>query len=246
MRYLTKLLLKLLLSTLFEYDDERMDELLHSLTAQSTTRFFKKGTALLYQSEIPRYAFIVRKGLIRAYTITSTGEERIAALHTPQDIFPLSWVYGETPNTLFYYEATTDCEVICVPKTMLLDAVAKNSQLQARLLKFVVNEYTASLIRITALEQSTAAEKIALTLYYLLIRHGIEQAKGEFVIDFKMTQSMLANLVGLTRESTAINLKLLHKKQIVSYSSFTYVVNKANLERFVGEDGFKDITLTLS
>ncbi len=59
-----------------------------------------------------------------------------------------------------------------------------------------------------------------------------------------MTQSMIASLVGLTRESTAVNLKLLKKKGIVTYSNFTYTVNKHNLERFVGEDSFKNVTLT--
>ncbi len=51
---------------------------------------------------------------------------------------------------------------------------------------------------------------------------------------------MIASLVGLTRESTAVNLKLLKKKGIVTYSNFTYTVNKENIERFVGEDSFKN------
>jgi len=220
-----------------------MDELLTAITPFATPRVVKKGATVLYQSEIPRCAFIVRKGLVRAYTITSTGEERIVSLHAKHDIFPLSWVYGETPSTLFYYEATSDCELICVPKNVLLDCVMKDASLMKMMLKFSINEYTALLLRITALEQSTAAEKIAMTLYYLLIRHGVEKKPGTFTINLKMTQSMIASLVGLTRESTAVNLKFLKKKQIVTYSNFTYVVNKSKLERFVGEDGFKDLDL---
>lgn len=220
-----------------------MDELLTALETDATTRVFKKGTTVLYQSEIPRSAFIVRKGLVRAYTITSNGEERVTTLHTKNDIFPLSWIYGETPNTLFYYEATTDCELVCIPKATLVDTIATHPVHMAALIKSTVNSYTALLIRITALEQSTAAEKIAMTLYYLVIRHGVERKPGEFTINLKMTQSMIASLVGLTRESTAVNLKLLQKKQIISYSNFTYVINKSKLERYVGEDGFKDISL---
>lgn len=220
-----------------------MEELIRAVKPHSTTRLIKKGGILLYQSEIPRYAYIVRKGLIHAYTITSAGEERIVSLHTKNDIFPLSWIYGETKNTLFYYEASSDTEVMCVSKTELLNIVTKNPELLSNVLKFTITEYTALLLRVTALEQSNAAEKIALTLYYLIIRHGIEKKPGEFTIDIKMTQSMIASLVGLTRESTAINLKLLKKKKIITYSNFIYVVNKPNLERFVGEDSFKDISL---
>ncbi len=220
-----------------------MDELLTAISAHATTRVVRKGATIVYQSEIPRSAFIVKKGLVRAYTISSSGEERIVSLHAKHDVFPMAWIYGETSSTLFYYEATSDCELICVPKDILLQNVMKSPSLLQMMLKYSVNEYTAMLLRITALEQATAAEKIAMTFYYLLVRHGVERKPGEFTINFKMTQSMIASLVGLTRESTAINIKLLQKKQIITYSNFIYIVNKPALERFVGEDGFKDLKL---
>lgn len=220
-----------------------MDELLAAITPHATSRTIKKGATLLYQSEIPRYAYIVKTGLVRAYTITSSGEERIASLHTPRDVFPLSWIYGKTPSTLFYYEAVVDTEVLCIPRARLLELIDEQPALSRHLLDFAMVEYTALLLRITALEQATAAEKIALTLYYLLIRHGVEHKPGEFTIDLKITQTMIAGLVGLTRESTAVNLNALKKKGVISYSHFTYRINKTALERYVGEDSFKDLAL---
>jgi CRP/FNR family transcriptional regulator len=220
-----------------------MDNLLHSIQSHTLTRFVKKGSILLYQGEIPRTAFIIRRGLVRVYTITTSGEERTIALHGKGDIFPLPWIFGEVTNTLFYYEALADSELVTSPKQHILDAVAADPKLTAAVLKFSINEYTALLLRITALEQSRAAEKIGLTLYYLIFRHSIEKTPGMFTIDIKMTQSMIASLVGLTRESTAVNLKLLKKKGIIQYSKFTYVIDKSKLERFVGEDTFKDLTL---
>lgn len=217
-----------------------MKELLPIVEQHGSTRFVKKGAILLYQSEVPRRAFIIKKGLVRAYAITNSGEERTIALHDDGDILPLSWVFGETSATLFYYDVLTDSELITVPKTELVMAITKNPKAMAEVLTLTMNEYTSLLLRITALEQSSAAEKIALTLYYLLFRHGKELSPGVYDIPIKMTQSMIASLVGLTRESTAVNLKLLKKKGIVSYSNFNYTVNRASLERFVGEDSFKN------
>lgn len=218
----------------------RVNPLQSLLAEHGTPRLIKKGTILLYQSEIPRHVFVIQKGLVRAYTITNSGEERIVALHDDGDILPLSWVFGETSNTLFYYETITDSRVATLPKAVLIQAANENPTLMADILKLTMNEYTSLLLRITALEQSSAAEKIALTLYYLLFRHGKETTSGVYDIQIKMTQSMIASLVGLTRESTAVNLKLLKKKQIVTYGNFNYTVNKVNLERFVGEDSFKN------
>lgn len=217
-----------------------MNELQSIIRQHASTRSVKKGTILLYQSEVPRHALIIKTGLARAYAITNSGEERIITLHGAGDIIPLSWVFGETPNTLFYYDAITDCEIMTVPKSELVQAITKNPKVMSNVLALTMNEYTSLQLRITALEQSSAAEKIALTLYYLIFRHGEETKPDIYTINIKMTQSMIASLVGLTRESTAVNLKLLKKKGIVTYGNFNYTVNKASLERFVGEDSFKD------
>jgi CRP-like cAMP-binding protein len=218
-----------------------MKELQAVVKQHGSTRFVRKGAILLYQSEVPRRAFMVKKGLIRAYAITNSGEERTIALHDEGDIIPLSWVFGETSTTLFYYDALVDSEVIAIPKEELVQAIKKSPETMSEVLTIAMNEYTSLLLRITALEQSSAAEKIALTLYYLLFRHGKEMKPGVYAINIKMTQSMIASLVGLKRESTAVNLKLLRKKGIVEYSNFSYTVHKSNLERFVGEDSFKNV-----
>ena len=152
-------------------------------------------------------------------------------------------MYGETKNTLFYYEAGSDTELACVSKDNLASTIAASPELTAKLLRFMVNEHTALLMRITALEQSNAADKIALTLYYLLIRHGLERKPGLFTIDIKMTQSMIASLVGLTRESTAIHIAKLKERGVIEYSNFIYVINRPNLEKLLGEDSFKDVLL---
>lgn len=217
-----------------------MSELQATIKQHGSTRFVRKGSILLYQSEVPRRAFVVKKGLIRAYAITNSGEERTIALHDEGDIIPLSWVFGETSTTLFYYDALIDSEVMAVPKEELLQSLKKSPETMAEVLSIAMSEYTSLLLRITALEQSSAAEKIALTLYYLLFRHGKEIKPDIYAIQLKMTQSMIASLVGLTRESTAVNLKILKKKGIVEYNNFSYTVNKSNLERFVGEDSFKN------
>lgn len=220
-----------------------MDEILQTLSPHSTIRSLSKGSTLLYQSEIPRHAYIVTKGLIRAYSVASTGEERTISLHSRGDIFPLSWVYGETRSTLFYYEASEPSELICVPKDIFLKKVMDNRASLDYMLKYLVNEHTAQQMRITALEQATASEKISLTLYYLMIRHGRERQPGYYTLTIRLTHATIASLVGLTRESTALNMSSLKKSGVVTYQNFIYTIHKPSLERFISEDGFKDVVL---
>ena len=107
----------------------------------------------------------------------------------------------------------------------------------------LAHNYSALLIRITGLEQSRVVEKIGFTLYYLLIKYGVEKKPGIFTLDMKLSQSTLASLVGISRESTTKNLKVLKDKGVITYSSFTYSINKPRLESFLGEDSFRELTL---
>lgn len=220
-----------------------MENLLSHLKDYSTVRRIKKGGNVLFQGEIPRSVMIVRDGVIRAYTITSSGEERIVSLFSKGDIIPLGWALGTAPNALFYYDALVDARVLTVPKQVFLDTVMREPEILKSMLGFVTNEYTALLFRITGLGQSRAIEKIGYTLYYLLYRYGVEKANGRFAITVKMSQNVIAALVGLTRESTTKNLKILKDKGIIAYHNSTYTINKHKLEKFLGEDAFRDLSL---
>lgn len=220
-----------------------MEDIITAVEPYATVRFIKRRAVLFYQGEIPRQAQIVRQGLIKVYTITATGEERIVCLHSVGDVFPLPWIFGETSNSLFYYEAVTDCEMLSLPKAALLKTLMNDPLLLNNAVKFIAGEYTTLLLHITALEQSRAAEKIGFTLYYLLFHYGQKTESGTYIINLKLTHPMIASLVGLSRESVVINLRLLRRKGIIEFHHFTYEINKPLLEKFLGEDSFKDLPL---
>lgn len=220
-----------------------MESLFHALKPHATVRTVKKGGNVLFQGEIPRQVMIIRSGVVRAYTITTGGEERTVSLYGQGDVFPLSWVTGKTPNSLFYYEAVSDTRLLQVPKAVFSEALNNDPAAMWTMLDYTTNVYTGLLLRITGLEQSRAAEKIAFTLYYLLFTRGIQKQNDTYELDMRLSHSMFATLVGLTRESTAKNLKVLRDKGIIDYSGFTYTVHKSKLEGFLGEDGFRDLTL---
>lgn len=218
-----------------------MDALLPYLKDIATVRRVKKGGNIYFQGEIPRNVMIVRDGVVRAYTITSSGEERIVALYGKGDIFPLAWALEEAPNALFYYDALSEVRLLSVPRQDFLDIVKNNPELLRAMLRFMASEYTSFLFRITGLGQSRAIEKIGYTLYYLVYRYGIAKGPDTFAIDIKMSQAVIAALVGLTRESTTKNLKILKDRGVIAYDKSTYTVNRTRLEQFLGEDAFRDL-----
>lgn len=220
-----------------------MKHLLAHLKTIGTPSIYRKGASIYFQGEVPRHAVLILDGIVKAYTISPEGDEMIISLYGRGSILPSGWISDQSPTSLFNYDAVNDVRVLKLKKADFTYAIDTNPALQKEYLDYVSETQTGLMLRITGLVQSRATEKICYTLYFLLFRYGIQKADGRFEIDLRLTQGMLASLIGQTRESTAKNLKVLKDAGVVDYDSSTYVVDKAKLESYLGEDAFRNLAL---
>lgn len=220
-----------------------MKQLLSHLRTIGTPSIYRKGSSLFFQGEIPRFAVIILDGVVKSYTINHDGDEAIINLHGKGSIVPIAWINSQAPVALFNYDAVNDVRVLKINKADLLDAINNNPAFQKEYLNYVVRSQAGLMLRVTGLCQARASAKICYTLYFLMFRYGIEKQPGVYEIDLKLTQSMLANLIGQTRESTAKNLKILKEAGVIDYTNSTYFVDKSKLEQYLGEDSFRSLEL---
>lgn len=207
-------------------------------------RSYKKGATIFFQGEVPRQGVMVLDGIIRSFTITTSGEERTIAFFVQNDILPLSWLMETTSTSLFYYESVTDAKTLEFSRDDFKARVLNEQSTLLAMFETLSKDHTAAMLRINGLEQSRAEEKIAFTLYYLVFRYGsIDDNDSMHTINIPLRHAMIAGLVGLTRESTTKILNSLQKLQIIDYSGTTYRVNKSELENHIGEDAFRDVVL---
>lgn len=220
-----------------------MQELLGHLRSVGTTKLYRRGSSIYFQGEVPRYALYILDGVVKAYTISPNGDETIVHLFGKGAVIPICWVNTQSPTTLFNYDALNDVRAVAFKRSDLESALEQNPGYEKEYRHQMSRAQTALLLRVTGLTQNRAIDKICYTLYYLLFRYGIEKSPDVYEIDLKITQGLLAQLIGQTRESTAKNIKLLKKAGVVDYNSLTYSVNKRKLENFLGEDSFRQIVL---
>lgn len=207
-----------------------------------TRRVFKPQTPIIYQGEVPRHGYYIRSGIVKAYTLQSNGDEQVVGFFGPGDLFPLPWLFGTISTSIYYHEAIEPCNLISVTRQDVQSIILKNSAAKDQLLHKLVRDQAAYLMRITALEQSRAVEKIMFTLYYLMYQFGVETStENLYLIETKLTHATIASLVGLTRETTATEINKLKKKGVLSYSKKLYTIDKSKLERAIGEDGFTEL-----
>lgn len=214
-----------------------------SLLKQYPVKKFAAGEMILYQGEVPPAAYVVKSGLVKTYNISSKGDEKPISFSAAHELLSSAWVFDKTSSSLFFYEAHTDSELYYVPREELKRLLNDNPGVLAFLLDRYVTLNAAKSLQIHALEYSKAADKILHMLFYLTMVHGKEVPDGTTVIDVPLTQQDLANLLGLTRETTGIELLKLKRSGMLSLSRKRYRLNKSKLVQLLGETEFEDLSI---
>lgn len=217
-----------------------MDAHLPELTAfleKYPTRKFKKGQTVLFQGEVPRYAYVTKSGTIKTYNISPLGEEQIISLSVEYDILPEAWFLKESSVAYYFYEAFTDCEVYTIPREELAQEVEKNPVLTNTLLRRFMQLYIGARVHVNALEQSRSRDKLVHLLHYLMMRFGSdEETDGSVELAIRLTHQTLANMLGVTRETIAMEISRLRKEKVIDYKQQTYTIYKKKLLALRNED----------
>jgi len=101
-----------------------------------------------------------------------------------------------------------------------------------------------SLSHISSLIENKAQAKIIQLLKYLVLRFGEQVDETWMAVSIRLTQNDLSDLLGITRETVAVELGKLKNQNIVEHSSFTYRINVKALTDFVDEslwDSFRAV-----
>jgi len=213
------------------------------LQSVGVTRQYAKKRTILFQGEIPRGAMVLESGLVKVYGITTGGDQRTVTLLSAGDIFPVECLFDKSRVSLYYYEALTDCSVLSLPKNEFLEQLNAKPALQQQIFQSYMAHYTSATMHIYALEHSHAQEKLVYILQYLVARFGQKQPNGLTKIELRLSHQDIAEMVGLTRETTAVELHRLKDKGLIDYQRFSYYVNVPLLVQATGSDEFENVAV---
>jgi CRP-like cAMP-binding protein len=209
---------------------------LRKFLATCNTKTYKKGDVILHQDVEPAYTYIIKEGTIKTYNITTKGEEKPISFSVADDIFPLGWIFDKISKSQYYYESLTDCELYTIPKDELVTFIKDNPKAMFQVLNRCVWEMLIHQMHINALEQSKASEKVLHTLHYLALCFGHDLRTDMVEISLPITQQVVANFTGLTRETISAELKKLAQQKIVFYRNRNYVVLTDRLNKLLDDE----------
>lgn len=193
---------------------------------------FEKGEIFIHQGEKPKYVFAIRAGVVESYNLTRGGDYRTNSYNIADDIVPLSWAFSKTAEALFYYRAYTDCELWMIKKQDFLMKLIESHRFLDAVLERTLNSYVGSKLHVDALSRQHGYTKLLYIFRYLSLLYGRESESGESKIQIPLTQQDIANLSGLTRETTTIEINKLKSRGIISddHRYYTVSINRLNDE----------------
>jgi CRP/FNR family transcriptional regulator len=196
------------------------------------TRKYNKGQLLLFQGEVPRFGFILKRGVIKEYDINKQGNEQITWLVNKFEVFPFPWLMNANPTVSYYYETVTDCEVYILRKEEYFQLLTTNKEFLYAELKRQATKENEQTRRLAAVLNFKAENKLVNTFHYLIECYGDVISSKIIKLDISLTHQDLADLTGLTRETVSKEIGSLKKKGIISQledrSKYTFDLNNLN------------------
>lgn len=194
--------------------------------------FYKKRVMILHPNDTPKSVFYIKNGYVRVFRLTEDGEELTMAILKPKDFFPLNYGFNSTVNS-YYLEAITPLEIWRAPQEDFIKFVSTKPDVMYGLTSRIMERYDGVFSRMEYLVLSNAYIKVATTLLVCAKRFGKLSGDNEVVIEVPLTHRDIATLVGITRETTSLEMKKLEKQGFLGRLGRLLTIR--NIERFEKE-----------
>lgn len=158
--------------------------------------------------------FYIKSGYIRVYRISEDGEELTLTILKPGDFFPLTYGFHSSQQH-YYLEAITQLELWKAPQEQFLQFIRKDADIFYELTNRVFVRFDGFLTRFEYLVFSNAYIKVSTTLLMCAKELG-EENGDQIVVKVPLTHKDIATMVGITRETTSLEMKKLEKKGFLS------------------------------
>jgi CRP-like cAMP-binding protein len=203
---------------------------LKEMIESSRVRNFPKGQIIHYEGDAVNDIYIIKSGIVRVYDTDDQSNEKVLHIVKSPALIPFAFFISEGATTEWFYSALTDCDVYILDQRKLRDAMLKNGELAVYLLRNFSNDVHELLVRLSSLGKTTASDKVIAVLTFLVVCHGNERPSGWWRIPFPVSHQLLADMVGITRESVAVVMKDLQDNKIIRNPRLTTLeVNKDRL-----------------
>lgn len=174
------------------------------LAAVAQVRALERGQLLFSQGDDGNALYAVAGGLVRIWIGGAGGKELTLAMMEQGDVFgEIALLDGLSRTTSA--TAAADCALLVLSRGTFLEVLREDANLAQHLIELLCERMRNNTETISDFAFLDLRGRLARKLHELAIAHG-EQTKTGILIGLKLSQSELAQMLGVTRE--AVNKQL--------------------------------------
>jgi CRP-like cAMP-binding protein len=185
---------------------------------------YRARTIISHPNDTQSSVFYIKNGYLRVFRISEQGEELTLTMLKPKDFFPLT--YGMTNTSAlnsYYLETITPLEIWKVRIDQFVSFVKSEPAIYQELTQRVLLRFDNMLTKMEYLVFNNAYTKVAATVISCARKFG--EVKGDtIIIPVPLTHKDIATLIGITRETTSLEMKKLEKQGYIARNGKQLVV----------------------
>lgn len=190
--------------------------------SQFPSKKYPKGHIILKEGDKFENIYFIKSGFVRAYCVSPKGEN---TLNLFKPLFYLSIIHSiSNHKNEFFFQAISPVEVNIIPYSEFKKFLATDQNLYDLIMEFFFNSLMNYIVNQGNILSGNAQNKVASVLLQLTHDYG-DIKNSKLVVNFPATHRIIANLVGLTRETTSVQMSKLQKAGIVSTKRTQFTVN---------------------
>jgi DNA-binding response OmpR family regulator len=180
---------------------------LHEIdTAKYNIKHFNKKASIYNEGDQPGPVFLINKGKIKTWKMSSDGKEFVSGILSQGDFFGYLSVLENKPYT-DSATALDDVEIVMIPQPDFIALITFNQQISAGFIRMLANNISEKEERLLGLAYNSVRARTASALFSL-------QAKLQDGV-IKVSRDNLAGLVGTSPESLIRTLSDLKNEKVI-------------------------------
>lgn len=203
-----------------------------TLFPNMVNRLYPSGQIVLYQGDRPSHGFYIIKGSIKKYDIRQDGTESIIYVFTKGSIIPVHLIFDIKPEVTNFFATIEDCELGMIEMDEFKKEISVNKKLSNDILTWFVKENENLTKRLSAIIQADARKKLLSTLYLFTEIYCYKTITKWYKVRFPISHQMLADMVGLSRETVSTTLNQLEAEKLIKNNKYLKLeINKTAIEK---------------
>lgn len=210
---LTQTMVPALENSLYAIKDKNILKKLSNFFEEYKSIRYKKGEVIIRANDLIKNVFFIKRGHVRIYSISDSGEEATFHIARPGSYFPMMLVLSDVRNS-YYCEATTAVDLRVAPVDTVVEFVKNDPEILFDLTSRFASGLCGLMSRLENLIFDPAYIKLIVLLEYFMRRFGKKDGEG-IIIQLPLTHTSIASWLGINRETVSRQMKKLNKKGLI-------------------------------